>query len=465
MSDVFTVIAVSERHTYLPGGRITAPLRDLESLTVAELVARCAARFGREGVLILCADTCARLGLPWRADHVDRDGFDESHQAVAELRAAGWKLSRLRAWSTLHADGRPDVHLCLLGAVDLGSDIDNHPLIGTSLVDTVTAMDLWHRVTGVAWRGVAAMAGQAIMRAVVRGKSGRGRAKAEPRWMTAVEDGRPDPSASELEYREPHWRGTAPDPRRYAYLLGYDLNRAYLSGAQIVKVTPWDLQATGKTPYAPDRAGWWLIDSAPWSDKRLPDPRGYAVADDRRWVTGPTMALLDELTAAGDYGGYEVIDSWTATGAGEILRPWAETLRDVTTHTATEAAGPVEAAMVAEGARFAYKRAWGMLNKPTARVHRPDWAAAILAQSRCNLFRRMREIGRVLDRWPVWVSTDCIYYPAKTPDHVAECPTWIDEDSGKPRGIRLHDYPGQLGRFKPSGAQQIRPKRRKGAAS
>lgn len=413
-----TAIYVARECTILPGRRITKPITDLESLSLGDLVTKASHMFPKSGgVLVLDSQATHMMGLPWLASDTELIDHTETSPAVESVRRAGWTLSSLRAWTTIYATGRPDVHLCLIDAVDINRNAAGHPMImaSRSPVDLVNALHQWHTKTGIPWRGVAGMTGLSLVREVTR----MGKARRFPRWKTQVEDGVPGGAlTSEEPYSADTWQ--APTPKTAPpYLICYDANKAYLNAAQLAKISGNDLQCTGVREYERGLSGWWLIDAKPWRKKKLPDPMGYHRDGSRRWVTGPTIELLTQLVDEGLHPGFTILNSYTADGATPLLKNWARVLTEAGTNT-TVRPGHREDVAVLDAIKAAYKQAWGSLQNPRMKVYRPDWAHSILAQSRVNLWRRIRKIGDTTGRYPAWIATDCIAYPADTNDADAE---------------------------------------------
>lgn len=434
---------ISTQWTYLPGQRI-AQTPELPE-TLAELIDRVTSGDAAPDMTIVLDGRAAHhLQLPTSDAGLPSD--DEVHPAQAGLRAAGWGCSTLRPWTTIWR-GEQRV---IVGLADL-IDAESAPMMACpSPLDVIDAMATWRSHTGHGWAGSSIMASHALMRGTIR----TGHRKSEPIWLPKEAPSDVDP---ELTYERDTWRGKRPaDTDRW--LHSYDMNLAYLSAAGIARITPWALKPTGKgTPYSPERAGWWLIQPEPWTVRRIMSPLGHLPGEDLRtaqtwaprWVTGPTLALLDELTEAGTYGGYEILDSWTATGAGPHLRHWATPIRDLLYHLADTdtAAEPWRPALI-EAAKQTYKRGLGALVSEGGRIHRPDWTHAVIAMDRANTWRRAWRIGTTDGRWPRWANTDALAYTSPHEDPFKAAPGSLKTD---PDG----EAPMRLGYAKPEGAWAI----------
>lgn len=485
-----TALIATMDATYMPQ-RVVIP-KPLKVLTEAEdgpnivdVVNAAAGFFDRAGVLGLDARAAGALGLP--TGPIDEDhpvGSDEDpHPAAVALREAEWNVaSGIRGWTIIHHPDRPSVNLCLVDSLEV-RDVNDHPMIGRSYLDMVSAWDLWHRTTGSAWVAKSGNAGTAVLRDVITDEVDRiNREKVKvknpakkryPRWHLPIEDGMPT-EATEYAYKSGDpFKGKAA-PKGCRFYIGWDASRAYLSGARIAALAPNALRNTGKTPYSKDLAGLWLVELSAWDARklRLPAPFGYTPDNTTpRWVTGPTLALLDELTARGEYTGYEVWDSWTCGNAFEIALPWAQRLQDAAaSELIVPEPGHLDKEAVRTGIQYGYKRAWGGLRSRKSRVYRPDWADAILAQFRCNLWRYMYKVGKTMDKWPVEVNTDCIVYPHVTDDVETEAGSisWTN-DKGNLDGIKWdggtpgNPGTGKLGWFKVTSVNPIPGRVRKSA--
>lgn len=399
------------------------------------LLTRVATGMDGSGVLMLDQAAATALHLPTHLADVTRvtTGLDEA-------RAAGWRVDKPGPWTTFHADGRPTVHVGVTSMVDAR----RCPLMSEWPQDTVSSLRLWHEWTGQAWHGTPGVAGMALLRALAPRTKVRGRLTT-PTWKAPA-----GPEACrEAEFTGKTWFRSM--TTRYEH--GYDASRMYLAAAQGCEVlAPWTLRNTGKVAFDPRLAGWWKVELHPWTIDDIPHPAGPG--DELvRWITTPTAILLTELVEQGVYGGFEVIDSWTGEGR-RLLRKWGECLEH-TYQRATAAAQERDgdgyltdrahdAARVARATKEVYREAWGLLNRQTNSIFRPDWHHTILAHARCNLWRKVWKIGRTEDRWPVVIdNNDNVWYGSDNPDPVEACPA----------GLTLGDA---LGQFKPKGTREQR---------
>jgi hypothetical protein len=441
--------------TFMPGDTCVRTPDDALAGGLAGLLGRVQARFEGEGVLLLDGRTAVALGLP--VDGQTLAGGVEDHPVLAGPRGAGWNASALWPWTTYHGESRATVHVGILPAIDPARS----PLICPNPDDTLTALTRWHELIGTSYRGTPGVAGTAALKALADAGDGK-----ECTWQLDSGPGDANTYAYEQDFKVEQWKGPLRKGHRFRH--GYDAYRMYLAAAGVTPLTPWRLKPTGKVGYTKDRAGWWLVAFAPWQGHispepiLLPDPAGYPIdlkakPGTPRWVTGPTLDLVDGLVEESIHGGYEVISSWTGpvikASNGRPLRPWADRLRDASyalpepgdrTNGALplyDTAGVAHPDAVAHAVKAAYRETWGLLGSSTALVRRPDWHYAILAQARANLWRKMRKVGREEKRWPVQVDVDNVWYSSADDDPVKAAPkSWqiIGETESARLGMFKH---------------------------
>lgn len=430
------MLLVDPRGTVVDAGAPRPTPADAFAGGAGGLLDRVAGRFDGEGVLLLTAAAAELV-----AELVD-----------AEPQPAGdWKPGAPGVFTTWQAGGRPAVHVARVDQVapERGRDVMTGwrmPLHdpGLNARGLSARLTAWHDLTGCAYRGTPGVAGTAILRRLLAG-----RAKApEPRWHLAHEER--GWHNCEREYGARMWTrstscvGAAHDGVRPCcsprWLHAYDLTDAYPAAAGSVLVARDDLRHTGRIDFDPARAGYWRVRIAPWPVAELPDPAGYtsargAVDDAPRWVTTPTLVLLDELREQGRHGGYQVSDSYTAKGYQE-LKPFRLLVRDARAAAGDQLGGD-DGAAIARALKQAMREALGMADRRGGRVYRPDWWHAVVALTRCNLFRKLDAIGKASGRYPVRIATDCAYYAGHHPDPA----------DAAPRGMQLTAEP-TAGKFK-----------------
>jgi hypothetical protein len=445
---------VTDQLVYSSGRRASGVGDSLED-GLTSLTLRIASAVADKGadaaVLLLDVYGAARLGLPVNPAVLEGDAA-ANHPAVAELSAAGWRVKRLRPWTTLYPaerGSRPVLHVGILPWINRA----DCPLIGTDHTATVEAFDRWARLIGTPYSGTPGSAGVTAVRQLATSGMRDRRPTWEPR-----EHGPED--AYEMPYQLPTREGDRPTfnrplseiPEEHTWLHGYDAKRAYLAAFNTTPLCPWTLKNTGaKTEYSADLAGWWLIEVEPWEPGKysqegwepncLPDPAGYPRSVDEpgpkwaadsgktvRWVTGPTLQLLTQLREERLHEGYEVYDAWTGP-AHRVLRPVYEVFKAAWLDAGAQPDPDqpdyaVNAAL--QGAfKELYRKTWGMLAYEYSQVKRPDWHHAVLAGFRANLWRRLRKVGAESGRWPVSIDTDNVYYSTSEEDPIKAAPAGL----------------------------------------
>lgn len=364
----------------------------------------------REGVILLDPQVHDRMGLPAKQPATAR-GLD---MPLVGARAAGWQVSKAAPWMTFWANGRPSVHVGLMGWLAPS----NHALHSADPADMTYRMRRYHELTGVAYHGTPGVSGTAMLRDRYRGKA--------PRWMGTFEGIAPAGADTEQRYVWTSPEGI--DGVEFPYSHRYDANLQYLGAANVTEVALDELKRTGRREFSSAAAGYWKITVPPWNEKRLPHPAN-GVAGQEKWVTTPTMELLWRLADAGMTVFPDVLDSWTCDRTARVFRGWAsrlaDALRDV---AATEAiAGDQDALTVA--LKRTYRETIGLLYRPGGRVYRPDWHHSIIGMARCNLFRKLHKASAA-GRWPESIKVDAVTYGSNKIDPIAAAPPVIELRSG-----------------------------------
>lgn len=444
-------VLITRRLTYVDDGlpRVTPAVG-----TLPELLDRLAAAYTEgSGVALLAPDIAESLGFP--VDELPAGPEAKSHPAAEVARAAGWKVRSVHRW-TRFTRGRSQV---VVGLLDL-IDAEYCPLIADFPADTTASFAAWHEATGAPWYGDPGEAGNAVLQASQPAKyEAKGRDTAT--WWTLRG---PADDPVEWPLRVEWWRREEDKP--YEHL--YDCTRAYLAAMRTVEVARWQLTPTGRIEFDPKRAGWWLVELSPWTLSHLmPDPAGEGDGT-TRWVTTPTMNLLTELTEQKVFGteqrvydGVRVLDSWTAAADRAVMTTYADRLNKAyLSAVAMPDSGDARRLKVA--AREAFTWSYGAWRSKKSDVQRPDWAAAVVAEARSNLWRRMWTAGGGgkkpdrakpgKERWPLRIATDAVWYASDDPDPYADPPAGFkvvppDED-GRP----ISD--GALGTFKVKGTRE-----------
>jgi hypothetical protein len=226
------------------------------------------------------------------------------------------------------------------------------------------------------------------------------------------------------------------DETKARRLMVFDANALYLGAASTLSLPVGEVEHRDRWPELRETTpGYWLVEPPAWAG---PGPCPWGAPDDTaRWVTTPTAWLLRQLA------GVEPLEAWVWPEHHQFLRPWYETVRDARARAA-EVGGPALAAV-----KTVYKAGLGRLQSDlrsggTAAdpLYQPYWGQAVIAAARCNLHRRIAQLGAE----PVAVQVDAVYFLTNrtSPAHFAGAV-----------GLPLGDG---LGEFKPKG----RPMRRSG---
>lgn len=410
-----------------------------EPADLGDLLSTVADRLDDGGVLML-SGRWARYVTP-----VADDGGDD-HPVTAH--AGDWQAKVRRGdvwirWTLTHTADGPSLWTCDVDALEPYSK--SAPLVDANPVVTASQFAEWHRITGAPWVGTPGMTGNALL---IDGWADMNPKAAPPRWNTSgiwlPQHGGDRWAYGHIEqaYTPAQWSRDHDGP-----VHGYDLNKAYLSALSVVELPAGKLEQYEPAEFDSRLGGIWRVELSPWPHSHLlPDPAGYAPAldDGTRWLTSPTLHLLQQLTDRGDYGGFAIRQAWLAP-VRRVTRKWAGLLNDVT----AAAAEPY-----ASAAKQVYKQTWGMWAN-AGRVHRPDWHYTLIAQARANLWRKMdaayltdprsgmrRTCYRQVTAGtrPVRVETDAVFYD------IGDQP-W--DTFGQSIGLKLDATGRALGAFKP----------------
>ncbi|MER6059487.1 hypothetical protein [Streptomyces albidoflavus] len=330
-------------------------------------------------------------------------------------------------WTTGAGDSRRTIWTGEVDAIEPG-DRDT-PLIAEHPFVTAVHLAQWARRTGHPWTGVPAMTGNGLLVDSI------GRGRNAPYW--APRQGEWKLGDIERPYSHADW--APPHVPLGEFEHAYDLNLAYLSACINAELPADQLQPSGPREFDRSEGGLWRADLSPWTHAHLPDPAGYAPAlpDGTRWVTTPTLTLLDELERQGLYGGFAIREARTAPGR-RVTRAWGTQLRDIIQNPDTTEQSTA--------ARRVYKSTYGLWRRGGL-VNRPDWHYSIIALARVNLWRKLRaaaDAGHVLAGLD---ATDAVRYRSDSPDWATAAPLPWNLD---PSGLRL-------GAFKPGRGTYVPP--------
>lgn len=405
-----TAIVVTEAFTYRGDRAHVTPVDGLAGGLVAFLD-RIVRAVAGVGVALIDPRAAGRLGLP--VDELPTSGAGRTHPAAVEARNAGWEVEEIHRWSRFRRGGH-EVIVGLLGLIDP----EYCPLLAAGPMDSAGAagaLDAWQRLSGLPYWGDAGDAVNRIIMATARPRIG-GKVIV-PAWRPKG----PDVGGAYARTFQRAGFDRSANHLSSRYLHGYDATRAYLSAMSTVEVCPLPLRQRGRLAFDPKLSGWWLVELAPWTIPNLPAPWGhYPDGADREslvWLTTPDLVLLSRLHADGRYGGFTVHNAHVGHADRAVMRPAAETLR-----TMWDAAAGLDFYGDRDAVRDTIQAGYHAMHgkwrsvKRNGDILRPDWAAALVATARVNLWRRIDQAAAA-GRWPAFVDgIDTVFYAADTAD-------------------------------------------------
>lgn len=343
---------------------------------------------------------------------------------LASARAKGWEVREERVWMTFTRKDRRKERTIHVGVVPWLSPrtfalyAQGDPLL------MQWRMYEWTRMLGVPFVGEqVGMSGHNVIR-------DRCVLKKEPRWFLPNRGIGIEPAgrATELPF---NWRGPQPD---FGTLFQFDATAQHMAAMNNVHVSGDFLQH--RTPGEPVRQnlpGYYLVEPPYWGRSGcLPHPIGRLDGEpgEPKWVTHVTLDFLMELHE--DHGivdAPKLLDSWVSDYRCRVFRNFGAILSNALRESATYTEDPV----MHTAMKTVYKATVGLMARAGGRIHRPDWTHAVVAQARCDLWRKAwREGSKARYRpprsddvltgsgaWPVRMETDALWYHA--PD---DTPVW-----------------------------------------
>ncbi|TXS46994.1 telomere-associated protein Tap [Streptomyces sp. t39] len=270
------------------------------------------------------------------------------------------------------------------------------------------------------------------------------------------------------------------------YLVAIDINMSYAAAANGLTIgLNGPTHLTGNPTFDASLPGSWLVDLShvdlsrvrvngrTVDGDRLPSP--FTPTGERptgpAWYSTPTVAYAVEL-------GFDVapIEAYVRTQTGRYLDSWYKRLRDAYVETmadmgvTTDLQGEefLEAmarrkqtdptmALLETAIKATAKGAIGKLRQRSRgqvpyyepypaleRVNwRPDIRAAVLANQRTGLHRKLMKTAAAADLYPTSIGTDAIVYPSPGPSPLDLLPT-TPEGKPVPGGFRLGVSPGMV---------------------
>jgi hypothetical protein len=420
-------VYVSKELTYLSadGHAFGTPADALEH-GLGGLLTRLSGVLRRPAGVVLLADDVARE-LGFTGTRAPSPGTRKRFAALDSAREAGWSVGDVHPWTIAHRkdeDGQARViHVGILPWLPS----TRFPLRSTDVPLMMKRLQLWADMLGEPYHGdQAGLVGLDLIRNNV---SSRTKRENRPFWTPDWD--RCEPAGMGGTELPDNWTSTRTPSARYLHC--YDLTTQHLSAAQAVKLSPGALHFDG-TPYDAVRdnpAGYYDITVPIMRNLNdyLPHPVGSYLPGVRAWVTHPTLNLLVE--AAEDHGLMDVPEihgRWVTShenGGTRLLRDWASTIAQAVKVAHGVKGAPIDRdGVLLAAVKDTYKAGRGLLFRKGGRVHRPDWAHAIVGQARANLWRKIYAEGAGnartgalgSDRWPFKVEADQVWYQSNDPD-------------------------------------------------
>ncbi|WP_327740467.1 XRE family transcriptional regulator (plasmid) [Streptomyces nojiriensis] len=272
--------------------------------------------------------------------------------------------------------------------------------------------------------------------------------------------------------------------RACTHVAALDVQVAFLAACRRLHVGTGPAIHYPRNPdFDPELPGSWYLDlSHVETDPRLPSPftSSGERPDGPAWYATPTVAYAVELGAD-----VRPLEAWVRETHSPYLQPWYDTLRgayltvmaelgvtpdlddeafiaamavykdgdpllvtltDVIKATAKSGIGKLRQ-RPNMGVDHVFGDPWPALKRLT---WRPDIRAMILSKARTNMHRKMLNLARVANRYPLAINNDCVVYATSSPSPV---PVLLGPDGEPIRGgFRLGVNPGSV---KAQGSQTI----------
>lgn len=426
-TDMTPTVWLNMTETYLnPRTRVETPA-DVADAGLGGLLDRLDKVVARPSAVILL-DGLLPIKLGIKGKQPPKLGARQDTPPLLSAREHGWNIAQERPWMTAwreEDDGKGGrvarvLHIGIMPWLDKV----RFPLAHADVPTMLNRMWFWHLCLGEPYHGEGAgLVGIAMMRDQLAPRTRReNRPYWKPNW---TEPRKCVPALTGGTELPDNWHSAAEHGKRY--LHQYDVVTQHLSAAGVVTLATGALHWTGKPGSAvkQNKPGYYLVTiPAMWNYAGcLPHPAGRYTPGDRVWITHPTLDLLvycaEELEIM---DAPEVHESWTADGT-RVLRTWASTLASAVKVAHARMLSTPEDQVLFDTVKNVYKMARGMLEVPQSRVYRPDWAHAIIAQARTNLWRKIWAEGaggrgdtRASGRWPVAVVADAVWYASDDPN-------------------------------------------------
>lgn len=187
--------------------------------------------------------------------------------------------------------------------------------------------------------------------------------------------------------------------------------------------------------------GYWSITVPELGGWQMPDlfalqgRTGEGLVGSKIWVTTPTMELADELGIE-----LEIHEAYLWHEKGRVFDGWYNRMRDARTQLDTD---DVDDQLARDLIKRTYVAAIGMLDfrgdHDTLAVWAPHRHDMIVAKSRANIIRRIRDNANRTGLWPVAVEKDTIVYVTDVEDGAS---AWPGDPKFFGRGLGQYKYEG-----------------------
>lgn len=241
----------------------------------------------------------------------------------------------------------------------------------------------------------------------------------------------PEPAVvSNLEQPYGSWARPLTGPeRRAGWVHVFDANAQYLSAWSGAVLGHGDPVHHTRPQFDRRKAGLWRLEGMPASLRPELPP---VALEGREWFATPTVDRLLEVCDGSDAP--LVLEAWIWPDQSRYLRGAADRMRDARAYalatrddlarrvrTDANADGErligqlVAAELVVDMVKSLYRVETGRFNmagRESSRWYRPDWGHTIRALARCNLHRRLWQLGAA----PFAIATDGLVFAADEPD-------------------------------------------------
>lgn len=247
------------------------------------------------------------------------------------------------------------------------------------------------------------------------------RARDRDRLFTVTEN---LPWAAEISTTENdiNWsRKLTGEEAEFKFIHAYDRGGSYAAGMAGLELPIGEpVHQTEGVEFNKKLPGYWLVEVPAAGDWRMPhplNPRG-SLPVQPVWFTTPTL----EFAAEQEYP-LNILEAYVWPEHGRVLDPFYDRIRDARMALDTE---DLDAQAARNLVKNVYTFTIGMLGSENHMKGRKEYAPHrrhhIVAKARSNILRRVVQIGRDADVWPVAVSKDSVLYVSNEADPIKAWP-------------------------------------------